>query len=468
MKKLIKNLLSLMLACLLFVGGIQFSTNRKAEASGSTTIPYNSNSYMSQYFYDLSQNFPRNYYGTCGYVAISMLLSYYDNYLDGNIIPSNYEAISQNATSMIRGTKNSPGVTYNNDPKANPVEYYTYMYGKSSTYIQARLFDFGKTFLALPYIAGNATEYSGGLTWFQLVNIMASYLRSVDYSSVSDESAILENGEYRIHVIRAFEYAWAERNRRTKEFVVQQIDLGRPVLLFITKDADEEIGGGNNGGHFVIAYDYSIDPSTNEKTVYCHSGWEYTYNHHVTVEDMGYSYWYAALALEIQNTHQCDDNYRVGNNTYCYHDSAITTYTHTHNYNYSGAQYVIAGNYHTIKCETCFENANISHSYGHSYQQYSETLHKSKCICGGYVLTAHVVSNNGNLRFKPCLACGYLVDTLEDFGGTLHPGSINQLVTVNGSYVLSNGVIVLVDEDVEAYFAGTLKFYKKDELPENI
>ena len=61
-----------------------------------------------------------------------------------------------------------------------------------------------------------------------------------------------------------------------------------------------------------------------------------------------------------------------------------------------------------------------------------------------------------------------MVDTWEDFGGTLHPGSISQLVTVNGSYVLPKGIIVLVDEDIEAYFAGALKFYKKDELPENI
>ncbi len=31
---------------------------------------------------------------------------------------------------------------------------------------------------------------------------------------------------------------------------------------------------------------------------------------------------------------------------------------------------------------------------------------------------------------------------------------------------MSNGVIVLVDEDIEAYLNGTLVFYNKDELPE--
>ena len=31
--------------------------------------------------------------------------------------------------------------------------------------------------------------------------------------------------------------------------------------------------------------------------------------------------------------------------------------------------------------------------------------------------------------------------------------------TDNGSYILPNGNIILVEEDVEAYLAGTLEFY---------
>ena len=41
-----------------------------------------------------------------------------------------------------------------------------------------------------------------------------------------------------------------------------------------------------------------------------------------------------------------------------------------------------------------------------------------------------------------------------------------QKVTVNGSYILPNGIIVLVDEDIEAYENGTLVFYDKDKLPQ--
>ena len=38
-------------------------------------------------------------------------------------------------------------------------------------------------------------------------------------------------------------------------------------------------------------------------------------------------------------------------------------------------------------------------------------------------------------------------------------------VSVNGSYILPSGIVVLVEEDEEAYFAGTLVFYEKENLP---
>ena len=35
----------------------------------------------------------------------------------------------------------------------------------------------------------------------------------------------------------------------------------------------------------------------------------------------------------------------------------------------------------------------------------------------------------------------------------------------SGSYILPDGTVVLVEEDVDAYFAGTLVFYDQDEIP---
>lgn len=38
-------------------------------------------------------------------------------------------------------------------------------------------------------------------------------------------------------------------------------------------------------------------------------------------------------------------------------------------------------------------------------------------------------------------------------------------VSVNGSYVLPSGIVVLVDEDIQAYLDGTLVFYHIDNVP---
>ena len=38
-------------------------------------------------------------------------------------------------------------------------------------------------------------------------------------------------------------------------------------------------------------------------------------------------------------------------------------------------------------------------------------------------------------------------------------------VSINGSYILPSGIVVLVDEDLDAYLNGTLVFYDKDKVP---
>lgn len=78
-------------------------------------------------------------------------------------------------------------------------------------------------------------------------------------------------------------------------------------------------------------------------------------------------------------------------------------------------------------------------------------------------LQYHAVSATSTSRFKPCIQCGYIVDTGEDFS-LIGPNALNNLlVTKNGSYILPNGIIVLVDEDIILYQQNTLVFYYKKE-----
>lgn len=106
-----------------------------------------------------------------------------------------------------------------------------------------------------------------------------------------------------------------------------------------------------------------------------------------------------------------------------------------------------------------------SHSYDW-WTYYNSTTHIESCCCGRTrtatavhsIRSSEVVNNKAN-----CMGCGYMLDLRYDIAVSI-PDSVVK-VSVNGSYILPSGIIVLVDEDVEAYLNGTLVFYDKDDLP---
>lgn len=99
--------------------------------------------------------------------------------------------------------------------------------------------------------------------------------------------------------------------------------------------------------------------------------------------------------------------------------------------------------------------------------RYTSTHHQ--CICGcGYDMGTepHAVKlSEVVLGIGHCIYCGARVMLGDDIVQV--PGMLNiQKVSINGSYILPSGIIVIVDEDIEAYENGTLVFYDKDDLPQ--
>ena len=123
------------------------------------------------------------------------------------------------------------------------------------------------------------------------------------------------------------------------------------------------------------------------------------------------------------------------------------------------------------KCLCCRYIEEVPHST-HSYTQwakYSSTHHILYCeYCGQTESqpSPHVIkATDSLLRKAKCLMCGAWVNL--DNTIVMVPGMLNvQKVSINGSYILPNGIIVLVDEDIEAYENGTLVFYDRDDLPQ--
>ena len=98
-----------------------------------------------------------------------------------------------------------------------------------------------------------------------------------------------------------------------------------------------------------------------------------------------------------------------------------------------------------------------SHSFNDSYSWVNNLQHLEFCACNEFRYMGHVVSSNsfnpGN-QYATCLLCGGLASI-----GFIGPFSLEEYPTsMNGSFILPNGVIVLVDEDYESYLNNTLVF----------
>ena len=103
------------------------------------------------------------------------------------------------------------------------------------------------------------------------------------------------------------------------------------------------------------------------------------------------------------------------------------------------------------------------HSY---YCEYKDIMsHTKTCACGHTTTEAHYIRQAEiiNGRYAPCRGCYTMLDLQRDIA-QISPSSIMK-VTANGSYVLPNGIVVLVDADIEAYENGTLVFYDKNDVP---
>lgn len=97
-----------------------------------------------------------------------------------------------------------------------------------------------------------------------------------------------------------------------------------------------------------------------------------------------------------------------------------------------------------------------AHSYTHHYEKHNAAGHYAYCSCSDRIETAHVLmrpvgGNIGGLGI--CKYCGASVSF-----GVLDSIPADYPHTEKGSYILPNGIIVLVPEDEEAYLNGTLEF----------
>lgn len=444
------------------------------EESLNTDSTYSSNIYeyenfLKSYYDNLTYNFGMNYKGSCGYVAIGMLLSYYDTFLSDDIIPEQYDVISAgNETDMVQ-RRNSPGIKKDLvlDPNEtsgrningrygynlSAADYYNVMLSMANSSLHAKLITIGADYGYYNF----ADKYGAVSTNFsKRLTVLSDYLKNVARLDESDFNISYINNEYN-------QYGSAE----VREFAIREVKKGNPVLLSI---------GSNLIGHVVIAYDYdeTID------NLYCHFGLG-SNKTHVTMEDEGYITYKSALVLNFTNKHSHSNNYEVTtvnnniptNSYYCYDSQNIHTYTHAHSYDYSYVYQSIMFHKSFCQCGSSVKNKhNIINGeckycgYGHSHnydgwKYYNNSQHIEFCVCGevGTTKKNHAIKmEDRNNRYARCVECNYLLDLEKDIV-IVQSKPYKKRVTTNGSYCLSNGIIILVEKDVLSYMNNSLIFF---------
>ena len=212
------------------------------------------NTYRQTYFKNLHTNFNENHRESCGYVALSMLLSYYDTILCDNIVPKTFDE-------PVRSEKEpnfeeSPGVECFYQPEFNPDEmsykkYVRHINRNKNKYLYERLLKIAiKKKLNDKPKDKKSTDYNFRATAEEIREVAENYLRKI---------AKLKGSDYSIDVKQTDEKTTSEDIR---DYIIRKIKQGYPVWVGVS-DPNEKVG------HIVIAYDY------NEKLdkIYCHFGY---------------------------------------------------------------------------------------------------------------------------------------------------------------------------------------------------
>lgn len=202
----------------------------------------------TEYFFNLTENYPLNSKGSCGYVAACSLLEYYDIYYDDTIVDSKYELRDPLDTT-------SPGLRkmdYAQVKDLDNYQYYKYLRENQDNYLQAFLIYQINELYAEP-VDEETTKY-----YFYHFNSDYPCTVGEDHwtSNFRDADCEIEifMNNY-LHKFMSFdkEYIHVDRltagnsSKSARSLVIEKVKQGIPVSVSIKQ---------KKSGHRCIAYDY--------------------------------------------------------------------------------------------------------------------------------------------------------------------------------------------------------------------
>ena len=264
--------------------------------SGVTNYSFN----MKTYFRNSYTYVPVNHFGSCEFIALGQILSYYDTFYNDNIVPEQYERKNTTATSYSNAILNSPGfentTTYPTGDY-NGKNYRAFCYYKQDICLQSKL-----------TILDNKRRNFDDDTHFR----HGSYGYDTFQNVLDDFYG--ESGK--VQVTRYHKDIYSQDI--LKSLIRYYIDNNTPVLVAIGSDNVAPGSTDLHRYHGVVAYDYD---STN---IYANFGWGSGTTHQKLLEDSTalnkYQYIRYILTFDFAKMgHKHSNNYIINGVPYCAH-----------------------------------------------------------------------------------------------------------------------------------------------------
>ena len=333
-----------------------FSPKEVAYASGSSVSTVG-NHFLQHYFSNLNTNLSCNEASTCGYVAVGMLLSYFDTYWDDDIVPEEYE-VTASIDALNDYVYNSPGAgglrhsnsgcSYVYDPN-NPNDFILHMANAhSQDILQAALFDCRIDIL----------ESYGSIDLRSIAADVAEDVANEFLSQYSSSNTIYTSSHYTELFGVTNTNTLQSTSTTVRNRIIENVKKNIPVAVYYGSTTDW------NQRHVAIAYDYD---EANDM-LYLHLGYQGRDAHCSEV----------ALGIFRNSSSTNVTKYYYGDLTF------FLQYSHNHSNNF-----VLGTGGSVCSCQLG------DHEHSYSYANYSASYHRTSCYCGYSALESHSYKLSG-------------------------------------------------------------------------
>ncbi len=251
---------------------------------------------MENYFENLYEFSPANNLGSCGYVSLIQLLSYFDTFKNDDVIPEQYDETAL-TESWEEAVSRSPGVERNSFSNGGGLSYIDFCYSHRGTDLQSEL-----------TVIFNELNKNATVDSFEAGIHLNDYNRLLNSFYGEEENPLYMVGHGDAGTINVSnDGVFLEFTEQVKKLVQRGIPVIAHIGIPNGQSVLEQL-------HSVVVYD--IDASGN---LYANFGWYNGDTHRKLFEPGGYQYIYAYCAFDLKTNiqHKHSNNYIVSNEHYC-------------------------------------------------------------------------------------------------------------------------------------------------------